>query len=176
MNKIYLRSSIRISCLVALGMVLLFLDFFSKAYVHELLSIKDGCTSAYCLGIPVFYDFFGINFQISLAINKGAAWGVLADFQGLLLILRIAVIFGILVYLFFFNRNPRVDLPLVFITAGAVGNVLDYFLYGYVVDFLNFSFWGYHFAIFNLADSFITIGVAWLFILGLFTRKKKSIA
>jgi signal peptidase II len=173
MNRFYLRNVARISWIIALGMGLLFLDFISKAYVYEVLSLKEGCVGAYCSGIPVFYDFFGIDFQISLVINKGAAWGVLADFQIFLLILRIAVIFGIFIYLFFFNRNPHFDFPLIFVSAGAIGNVIDYFLYGYVIDFLHFSFWGYHFAIFNLADTFITIGVVWLFILGLFTRKKK---
>ena len=169
MNKLYMRSYSRISWLIALGLVLLSADFFSKAYVFQVLAERAG--SKY-LSIPVFYNFLGIDFFISLAVNKGAAWGVLADFQIYLLLLRILVILGLCVYLFFFNRSPHSDIPLMLIAAGAIGNVIDYFHYGYVIDFLHFNLWGYHFPIFNFADSCITIGVAWLFLVGLFARKK----
>jgi len=48
------------------------------------------------------------------------------------------------------------------ILGGAIGNVIDRVLYGYVVDFLDFHWRGWHFPAFNLADSAITIGAACL--------------
>jgi signal peptidase II len=46
--------------------------------------------------------------------------------------------------------------------GGAVGNVIDRVLYGYVVDFLDFHWMGMHFPAFNVADSAISLGAAGL--------------
>lgn len=51
------------------------------------------------------------------------------------------------------------------IVTGAAANAFDYLRYGYVVDFFHFTFWGYSFPIFNLADTYITLGAASLFLL-----------
>ena len=48
---------------------------------------------------------------------------------------------------------------LAFILGGAIGNLIDRIAYGEVIDFLDFYWSGYHWPAFNLADSFITIGV-----------------
>ena len=48
------------------------------------------------------------------------------------------------------------------IAVGAIGNALDYCLYGHVIDFIHFTFWGRTFPIFNLADTYITLGAIWL--------------
>lgn len=154
-------------------MILLFIDFFSKAYVFHLLPFYNSCIGIHCQDIPVFHNFFGIDFLISLALNKGAAWGFFADFQTILIVIRILVIAGMLLYLFFMNHNRRIEIPLVLVISGALGNVIDYFLYGYVVDFLLFNFWSYHFPVFNFADACITIGVVWLFLIAIFRKKQK---
>lgn len=159
--------------LICLGLALLFLDFFSKAYVYYLLPFYDSCTGLHCYEIPVFQDFLGVDFSIGLAFNRGAAWGLFSDFQFFLLGIRILMIVGMLLYLFFVNQNQRANIPLILIVSGATGNVIDFFLYGYVIDFLQFNLWGYDFPVFNLADTSITIGVAWLFLLALFKRKRR---
>lgn len=156
-----------IALLILLGLSLLFFDFVSKAYIYHVFPYwREG------LALPVFHNVLGIDFAINLAFNRGAAWGVFANFQTFLLIVRILLIFGLFVYLFFFNRSSTSRLPLVLILAGAIGNVVDFFLYGFVIDFFQFNLWGYHFPVFNLADTWITIGVAWLFILSFFKKKQ----
>ncbi|MBU6446833.1 MAG: signal peptidase II, partial [Verrucomicrobia bacterium] len=55
--------------------------------------------------------------------------------------------------------------PIWLVVTGAIGNVLDYCLYGHVIDFIHFTFWGYSFPIFNVADSCITIGILTLLLL-----------
>jgi signal peptidase II len=169
-DRTFIRGYGRPAWLIILGMVLLFIDFVTKAYVYHVLFYSSRAA------IPVFTNFAGIDFFISLAYNKGAAWGVLANFQTPLLVLRILIILGIFIYLFFLNHNRIVDLPLVFIIAGAIGNVIDFFLYGFVVDFLRFNLWGYHFPIFNFADSWITIGVVWLLLAGIISKNHSKYA
>lgn len=152
--------------LAVFGLTLLCVDFFTKAFFYNVLP-RNGFV------YPVFHQFFGIDFSLSLAFNRGAAWGVFSNFQFMLLIMRMAVILGMLVYLTFIKHNRKSDLPLILITAGALGNVLDFFLYGYVIDFLQFNLWGYDFPVFNFADTWITLGVSWLFLVTIFTRKTK---
>ena len=122
-------------------------------------------------GIGVFPDFFGISFSLNYTENTGAAWGIFQDHAGLLFGLRAAVIFGLIAYLLFFHRGGAPKFPLWLVVAGALGNALDYALYGHVIDFFHFVFWGYSFPVFNLADSYITLGVLALL---LFTRHAKK--
>lgn len=173
-SNIVYKDFIRIAWLMGLGLFLLFLDFATKAYVFQVISFHDACTGVHCASIPVFINFIGIDFLITLAINKGAAWGMFADFQIVLLILRILVIFALFIYLFFMNHKRSFDIPLVLILAGALGNIVDFFLYGFVIDFLHFNLWGYHFPVFNFADTCITIGVAWISVLSLLKGKNTT--
>lgn len=175
MDLFFYRSYGRAACLLVLGLTILFFDFFTKAYIYNILPFYDSCTGLACGEIEVFRNFLGIDFFIALTINPGAAWGIFADFQLILLAIRILVILGMLIYLFFINLNRSADLPLVLIISGALGNVVDFFLYGFVVDFLHFNLWGYHFPVFNLADTSITIGVAWLFIVACVFKKNRSV-
>lgn len=160
--------------LLILGMALLFVDFATKAYAYHILPLETTYSGFPMAAVPVFRNVMGIDFAFVLALNRGAAWGLLAHYQIILLILRIAILFALFVYLFFMNKNRAADLPLVLILSGALGNVIDFFLYGSVVDFLQFTLWGYHFPTFNVADTAITIGVVWLICLALFSPSKKS--
>lgn len=110
----------------------------------------------------IFDNFFGIRLQITHAVNSGAAWGVLDDFPRLLVLVRLLLISALIVYLFGVNHRPQWNVPLTCIIAGALGNVIDYFHYGFVIDMIQFRFWGYEYPVFNLADSAIFIGSFWI--------------
>ncbi len=152
----------RLVLLFLVGLGALFVDFWTKAFIYY------GHLS---LPYPIFHNWLGIDFQLSLTYNRGAAWGLFSSFQTPLLILRLVVIVALILYLVFAKKSRGYAFPLVLIIAGAIGNVVDYFLYGFVIDFLSFNFWGYPFPIFNLADTFITVGVAWLLLAAIFTKK-----
>jgi len=122
-------------------------------------------------GIGIFSDFLGISFSLNYVVNTGAACGMFPEHPSLLFGLRIAIILALLVYLLFFNRGARGHFPLWLVATGAIGNAIDFGLYGQVVDFIHFNFWGRSFPIFNCADSYITIGVLSLL---LFESFKKS--
>lgn len=146
-------------------------DFATKYYVsHFLPQIGPQHMWFPYGGIAVFKGLLGVDFSIVHAINKGAAWGILSQYQQLLLIGRIILIALVVVYALFFNKNRSYDIPLALIITGAFANVLDYFIYGHVIDMFYFTFWGYHYPVFNVADSAICIGVAWL----IFAPKQKD--
>lgn len=146
-----------------LGGVIFLLDFLSKWFVHHNIPLMAHSAPWYPYGgIPVFSDFLGIEFSITHAANRGAAWGLGADYQIPLLILRIGMIAALILYLLFWNKDKKSVLPLTMVIAGALGNIVDFFLYGHVVDMLHFVLWGYDFPVFNLADASIFLGVVWL--------------
>ena len=161
-----------------IGILVFAADFFSKYLTDTYLPLMRHNWLWYPYGgIGVFKNFFGIEFSLSHQINHGAAWGVLATYQLPLLYLRIALILFLLAYLLFFNKHQNRNIPIALIIAGATGNVFDYFIYGHVVDMLHFVLWGYDFPVFNLADSAIFIGVAYLLGLSLLENhspKKKA--
>ncbi|MEX0961986.1 MAG: signal peptidase II [Simkaniaceae bacterium] len=111
-------------------------------------------------GIGIFQNFFGMDFSLNLVFNKGMAWGLFSHQPQLLLVFRLLLILSLFLFIFFKNEKRSHDFPLIMIFSGAVGNVVDFLLHGYVVDIFYFNFWGYSpFAIFNVADFFISIGI-----------------
>lgn len=151
---------------VLIGSIVLLADFFTKYFIQLSLPLMNHHLTEYPYGgIGVFRDFLGIEFSITHAINLGAAWGMFSEWQIYLLFIRIFIIAGVAIYAVFFNVNQSRDIPLALILAGACGNVVDFFIYGHVVDMLHFVLWGYEYPVFNLADSAIFIGIVWLFIL-----------
>lgn len=152
--------------LLAIALCVLILDQFIKYLVYSQLSSMEANIYRYPYGgIGVFKNFGGIEFSINHMTNTGAAWGFLSDYQLPLVIFRVGLIVGLVIYLLFFSYSLTSQIPLTLIIAGAIGNVLDFFIYGHVVDMFHFIFWGYEFPVFNVADSMISIGVLTLFIL-----------
>ena len=111
--------------------------------------------------IPIIDDLFSLTY----IRNTGAAFGILAGSHEavrlpVLVIFSLAAIAFILVML---KRLPANETGLItalaFILGGAIGNLIDRVAYGEVIDFLDFYWSAYHWPAFNLADSFITVGV-----------------
>ena len=92
--------------------------------------------------------------------NSGAAWGF---FQNSNLVLAIISVLTLIV-ICIFHRSFQTHLlgsqiAIGLISGGIIGNVVDRFRYGHVVDFLDFSIRGHHWPAFNVADSAICVGV-----------------
>lgn len=158
-----------------LGLGLFFLDIVSKYYTQALLPLASVSSPAYPFGgIGVFENFYGVQFSINHTINYGAAWGIFRDYPEALFAFRLIMVAGLLVYALFINKIPSRYIPLALIISGASGNILDHFLYGHVVDMFHFNFWGFDYAVFNVADSAICLGVVWLFLLSLSSSSSLS--
>ena len=157
-----------------LGLVILFCDFMSKAWIHANVPLLHTFPFYPYGGIGVFKNLLGIQFSIVHTTNIGAAWGVLENWPNLLVAIRVVFV-AILSFWVYYSKGKKILFPLTLIIAGALGNLVDFFVYGHVIDFLYFIFWGYPYPIFNLADSAIFIGVFMLFFKTYATNPSRSI-
>ncbi|MDD4911199.1 MAG: signal peptidase II [Sideroxydans sp.] len=114
-------------------------------------------------------------FNLSLQHNPGAAFSFLSDAGGMQRWLFTVIALVASAWMFWMIRKHQAEKVLSFalalIMGGAIGNVIDRAAYGYVIDFLDFYWGGYHFATFNLADSAITCGAALLILDGFIGKK-----
>jgi len=141
---------------VWLSGIVLVLDQISKIWVDLTLELHQS--------IPVIPSF-----SITYAHNYGAAFSFLSDAGGwqrwFFAVLAIAVSIGIVIYLSKLkNEEKLLAVSLSLILGGAIGNIIDRVLYGYVIDFLDVYYQVYHWPIFNIADSAITVGVGLMLI------------
>jgi signal peptidase II len=133
-----------------------------------IILIADQLTKALILGYFRHGDSMTVTgfFNIVRAHNTGAAFSFLAAASGwqrwlFTAIGIVATIF--IVWMLRSHAGQRLfSFSLACILGGAVGNVVDRLLHGYVVDFLQFHWRGWYFPAFNVADSAITIGAVCL--------------
>ena len=120
-------------------------------------------------------------FSWTLAYNTGAAFSFLADANGWQrwFFAAIAVLVsGVLVV---WLKRLKADetwlaLALALVLGGALGNLFDRVVYGHVIDYIYFHTPVWSFAVFNLADAFITVGAGLVLIHELFGRESKEAA
>lgn len=151
---------------------LLALDIVSKKLTIACIPLLRGMQYPFG-GIPLFDTPF-MTFSLNYVVNTGAAWGIFPGYSGLLFTLRALIILALIGYLLFFYQKKGAA-PLWLIVTGAIGNALDYLFYGHVIDFFHATFFRWSFPIFNLADSYITLGVMALLFLKREEKKELSL-
>jgi signal peptidase II len=139
-------------------------DQWTKALVVENLSLPESKP-------PI--ELIGKYFVVYYIQNRGAAFGLFANNVFLAVLILVAIVVIITLYIRMINSGT-IYYKLVFgmIIGGALGNLIDRGRNGgYVVDFLSFRIpeIGYQFAIFNIADACISVGVFLLFALIIFS-------
>lgn len=138
---------------LGLAFILLLADQFTKLLI----------VNYYQLGDSTLVTSF---FNVVRAHNSGAAFSFLAGASGwqrwfFTVIGTLAAV--LILWMLKSHAGQKLfAFALACILGGAIGNVIDRVLYGYVVDFLDFHWRGWHFPAFNIADSAITIGAACL--------------
>lgn len=140
-----------------IAIIVIAVDQFSKWLIVTNMEIGDT--------IPVLGEFF----QITSHRNTGAAFGILEGQRWFFIVTTSVVVVAVIIYLTRLIKEKKRFLPIALglLLGGAIGNFIDRLLFGEVVDFLKFRFqfnlfgnWvDYTFAIFNIADSAIVIGV-----------------
>ena len=139
------------SFLVALLVSLITFDQVSKVWIYNNFEVFQSVEVFYFLNFTFVKNYgFAFSFLNDASLNLNALIGVLISF--------------ICVYLAFFIffkihqesllKNQLLSFSLIL--AGGLGNLLDRLIYGYVIDFIDITFNPY---VFNLADSYVTIGL-----------------
>ena len=170
--KAFPRSFVVISLLAILA------DQFSKTIAIRLLASGES--------VPVLGDFF----RLTLVLNPGGVFGTRIGSQNFYTFISILAI-GIILWFFFKTSNKGINLEigLSLVLGGAIGNLIDRFRFGEVVDFLDFEFInislppakivflrfpGFYldrWPVFNLADSFVLVGMILVVIHLLFSKE-----
>ena len=158
------RGGIRLMHWLAIALVIVLVDQFTKLLIVGSMQLGESTP------VTTF-------FNIVRAHNSGAAFSFLADasgwqrwfFTGLGAVASVVMV----VLLRSHASEKLFCFAISCVLGGAVGNVIDRVLYGYVVEFLDFHWMAMHFPAFNAADSAITLGASCL-ILDEILRMRRS--
>ncbi len=141
----------RLELMVVVGLVVS--DQVTKVLVRRALDLHES--------VSIVRDMLALT----RVHNSGAAFGMLnaMDFPGKTLVLTVVATLALAGVAWYAASVPAADrlarLGVACILGGAVGNLIDRATVGYVLDYVDFSWRGWHFWAFNVADAAITIGV-----------------
>ena len=141
---------------LSLSLVIIIADQISKTVIVNWLDLYET--------VPVL-PFF----NLTLAHNSGAAFSFLAGAGGwqrwFFVVLAAVISVVLIIWMRRLAETAKLEaISLALIIGGAIGNVIDRLIYGYVIDFLDVYAGSYHWPAFNLADSAICVGAVLLII------------
>lgn len=139
------------------SIIFFLIDFLSKLILDKVLILGKSIT--------VLDKFF----YITKVYNFGVSFSLLENCRFLIIAISILIMIFLYFYMKKFTINKKNILAFSLVFGGLFGNLFDRLIYGYVIDFLDFFIVGYNYPVFNLADSFIVIGIClliWAIILG----------
>lgn len=151
--------------LIVLCLCVLF-DQLTKFHFKKTLSNGDD--------IDVIPNFFYFTYTV----NTGAAWSFLANKAWGQIFFKILtgislVLFGFLMFYAYKKNYKWLTYSVALIIGGTIGNFIDRLIFNGVTDFIGFIFGDYYFPIFNLADTFLVVGVIMAVIHFLFLDNNK---
>ncbi|WBF65755.1 MAG: lipoprotein signal peptidase [Candidatus Kinetoplastibacterium crithidii] len=148
-------------------LILILLDQLSKLYIDKTIEY----------GHRIYITSY---FNLTLAYNWGAAFSFLSNPEGnqkyLFILIGIIVSCFMLTILNSYNMTKTHNTALVMIIAGTIGNMIDRFCNGYVIDFLLLYWNNFFFPVFNLADLYISTGVILVCFVEIRSLKNKNLS
>ncbi|MFO7815295.1 MAG: signal peptidase II [Halanaerobiales bacterium] len=124
---------------------------FILVFIDQL--IKHMIFNNYMLGqsMPLIEDFLYITY----IKNTGVAFGFLKN-NNIFMVIVISVIIILLLFFYFHEKKKSLvlNISIMLLVSGAIGNLIDRIMRGFIIDYINFTFW----PAFNLADTLIVIG------------------
>ncbi len=142
--------------------ILFFFDYESKIIIFNLINLNN------LVYVTSFLDLVHIH-------NYGVSFGLFSGIFSSMFFIFIGLVISILVLILMLKSKKKLEKwGYLFIIAGALSNILDRFLNGYVIDFIylhfrNFDWW----PAFNFADIYITIGICMILSQIFFDLKKR---
>lgn len=145
-----------------ISFIVLVIDIISKRLVINFMIPEES--------IILIDNFFSLTY----VKNTGVAFSFMDGYVPLIIISSMIVLFMIFKYIKYSDISKWDSIGYSLVIGGAIGNLCDRIVYGYVIDFLDFNIFGLNYPIFNLADTFIVIGVVILLIFGKSGRDEVS--
>ena len=105
------------------------------------------------------YQVFANFLYITKAYNSGVSFSMLTGHRVLIILINLFIMSFLFLYMKKFKINRRNIIAFSLTIGGLFGNLIDRIIHGYVIDFMDFYIFNYNYPIFNLADSFICIGI-----------------
>ena len=156
-------------------------SFFQFLAIFILLIIIDQSTKVYIAKIMMKNNFENIRLfsflNITFVRNTGISFGLFSDggLIGRYFFTSFSMIVGSLLFIIsVFNKDKLIQVSLIFISSGAIGNAVDRIYFGGVIDFIDFFIYNLHWPAFNFADIFITVGVFLLLIESFFKKGRNG--
>lgn len=152
-DKPHMKAALPFFIEILLFAFIITFDLTMKDYLYDFVVNRNG---GY---YTVVEGFFALNYSE----NTGMGFGLGQDSTTGITVMTCIVIVVVIGYLAVFRKDKAyIRIPLVMVAAGGIGNLVDRIVLGYVRDFFEFTFMD--FAIFNIADSFVTVGAIALII------------
>ena len=151
--------------ILVVSAILVLADQISKVMVRKSMTLYES--------IPIIKDFFHFTY----VTNDGMAFGINFPF-GIYIFSAISAIFTafLLWYLWTIKNDGLIlRIGITLILSGAIGNLIDRVFLGSVVDFLDFMIGDFHWYVFNLADSYVTIGMGFVLYDSIFLEKQRKL-
>ena len=139
--------------IIVITVILIVIDQLSKIFVSNNMSVGEST------------DIISGFFSITSVENTGAAWGIFSN--GTLALGVLSVVFSLLFIKYIIDQKEISKFNVInysLVLSGIFGNMIDRFVRGYVVDFLDFKLFSYDFPVFNIADTFIVLGIIFIMI------------
>ena len=136
----------------------------NKVYLIAVICILIDQITKFII-VNTFKPFTGITiikniFEIMYVKNTGAAWGILNNNLIILIFISIGALYILNRYI---NKENNISKIMIIsygiLLGGITGNLIDRLFFGHVVDFLHFYIFNYSYPVFNMADTFIVIGI-----------------
>ena len=155
--------------------ILLVIVFVVGIFIDQITKIAVDASFSLYSTRPILGDIL----RLTYIRNPGSAFGISFGSPVVMLVITIAVNILIACLVFSGSLRPETSLgqtALVLVFAGGIGNLIDRIRLGEVIDFLDMGFGNLRWPVYNMADIYVTVGMALLLYTYVFTEQKHTIS